>query len=247
MATPSESSARVQVFPDAGAVAAAAARHFEQRALSAVRAHGRFTMALAGGSTPRALYERLAQRPDLPWDHTELCFGDERAVPPDHEASNARMVRAALTHREFVPPQRVHRIRGELPPRAAASDYEQTLRGLFPNLSWPRFDLMLLGLGQDGHTASLFPRSAALLEREAWVVAHPVPGLNTERITLTFPVLNAAEDVLFLVTGADKAAALREVLAGDLPVSQIPARGVRPLHGTLSFFVDEAAARGKGA
>jgi 6-phosphogluconolactonase len=234
----------VRVFPDAGAVAAAAARHFEERARSAVRDGGRFTVALSGGSTPRTLYELLSQRADLPWSHTELCFGDERAVPPDDDSSNARMVHATLTRCDFVPKERVHRIRGELPAPAAARDYEQTLRALFPGQPLPRFDLILLGLGSDGHTASLFPGTAALLENDAWVTAHHVPRLDAERITLTFPVLNAAADVLFLVAGADKAAALQAVLAGDAPIARIPARGVVPRHGSLRFFVDEQAAGG---
>jgi 6-phosphogluconolactonase len=232
---------RVRVFADAGAVAAAAAHRLEELALTAVQRHGRFTLALSGGSTPRALYQVLSERPELPWSHMDLCFGDERAVPPGHEASNARMVERALTHRDFVPKERVHRIRGELPAAEAARDYEQTLRNLFPDAALPRFDLILLGLGADGHTASLFPGSPALLEADAWVVAQRVDTLDTERITLTFPVLNAAAQVLFLVSGADKANALHEVIAGNAPVSRIPARGVLPQQGIVTFFVDEAA------
>jgi 6-phosphogluconolactonase len=237
----SQPARRVRVFADAGAVAAAAARRLEELARSAVQRDGRFTLALSGGSTPRALYQLLSEHPELPWSQMELCFGDERAVPPEHEASNARMVEQALTHRDFVPKARVHRIRGELPAADAARDYEQTLRGLFPDAALPRFDLILLGLGSDGHTASLFPESPALVEQEAWVVAQRVSGLDTERITLTFPVLNAAAQVLFLVSGADKANALHEVIAGSAPVSRIPARGVLPQQGTVTFFVDEAA------
>lgn len=232
---------RVRVFADAHAVAAEAARHVERLALSAVAARGRFTLALSGGSTPRALYELLSQRPDLPWSQIELCFGDERAVPPEDAASNAGMVQRALAHREFVPNERLHRIPGELPAAEAARAYERTLRALFPGAPFPRFDLILLGLGADGHTASLFPATPALDEQAAWVVAQHVEGLDTDRITLTFPVLNAAAEVLFLVTGKDKANALHEVLAGSAPVSHIPARGVLPQQGTVTFFVDEAA------
>ena len=214
----------------------------ERLAHEAIEERGRFTLALSGGSTPRALYELLAQRSDLPWSQIELCFGDERAVPPDDPASNARMVHETLTQRPFVPPERVHRIRGELPAAEAARDYEQRLRQLFPGAAAARFDLILLGLGADGHTASLFPDSPALAETRAWVAANRIEALNTERITLTFPVLNAAAHVLFLVAGADKTHALNELLAGSAPVSVIPARGVQPNSGTLTFFVDEAAA-----
>jgi 6-phosphogluconolactonase len=235
--------AHVRTFRDAAAVAAAAADHFERVAQEAVHARGRFTVALSGGSTPRALYERLAERADLPWRHIELCFGDERAVPPDDPANNAHMVHTALTHRPFVPAERVHRIRTELGAAAAARDYECVLRELFPDVALPRFDCILLGLGSDGHTASLFPHSKALDERDAWVVANTAPVAPRERITLTFPVLNAAAEVLFLVTGADKQTALREVLSGSAPVSSVPARGVAPESGDLCFFVDDAAAR----
>lgn len=232
----------LHVFDDTEALVEAALDAFSGLAHAAVEKRGRFTVALAGGSTPRALYARLAQRPELPWDRVELCFGDERAVPPDHADSNARMVHETLTHEPFVDPAHVHRMRAELPPAEAAADYEQTLRGLFADAELPRFDLVLLGLGTDGHTASLFPHTKALGERTAWVVDNHVDKLGVDRITLTYPVLNAADRVLFLVTGADKANALRDTLEGTAAIEDVPARGVRPSSGNLMFLVDRAAA-----
>jgi len=232
----------LHVFDEVAALAEAALDAFAGLARAAVEKRGRFTVALAGGSTPRALYAQLAEHADLPWDRIELCFGDERAVPPDHRDSNARMVHEVLTHRPFIDAARVHRIPAELPPAEAAAAYERTLRTLFPDASLPRFDLVLLGLGADGHTASLFPRSPALSEQRAWVVSNPVETLGSERITLTYPVLNAADRVLFLVTGADKATALRDTLEGSAAIEDVPARGVRPASGNLLFLVDRAAA-----
>jgi 6-phosphogluconolactonase len=240
-------SPEVQVVDDAAALADTAARSVHDRAWAAVQARGRFTIALSGGSTPKALYRRLASGPPLPWDKVELCFGDERPVGPDDPQSNARMVREALTGHPFIPPDKVHRIEGELPAAEAASRYEQTLRRLFPGTTtFPRFDLVLLGLGPDGHTASLFPHSAALGEQNAWVVANWVEKFHTRRITLTYPVLNAAAEVLFLVSGADKIWALKQVLEGDARVEDVPARGIRPVSGRLTFLVDRAAAAGLG-
>ncbi|HEY6877301.1 MAG TPA: 6-phosphogluconolactonase [Polyangiales bacterium] len=231
----------LRIFEDAGAVATAACELVCTQAVRAVEARGRCSIVLAGGSTPKALYQQLAAHPELPWDKIYLFFGDERSVPPDHPDSNARMARESLTRMAFIPEARVHRIRAELPAPAAAADYEQTLRSLFPAVELPRFDLVLLGLGSDGHTASLFPHTKALAERTAWVVANRVDKLATDRITLSYPVLNAAAHVLFLVAGADKAPALKAVLEGDASLEDIPARGVQPA-GQLTFLVDRAAA-----
>jgi 6-phosphogluconolactonase len=174
-----------------------------------------------------------------------FCFGDERNVPPDSPDSNARMAREALTGQPFVNQSSVYRIKGELPAEEAAADYEKTLRTLFPGTTtFPGFDLVLLGLGPDGHTASLFPHSAALVDRTRWVAANWVEKFRTHRITLTFPVLNAAAEVLFLVVGEDKAWALKEVLKGTAPVAEIPARGIVPTSGKVTFLVDRAAAAG---
>jgi len=236
---------QLQVLPDLAAVAEAALQIVSQCARQSVQQRGRFTIALSGGSTPRALYQRLAQHPELPWQHIQLCFGDERAVPPTHPDSNARMVQETLGHCPFIPPENVHRIPAELPPAQAASAYQQTLHRLFGatgiEQGVPRFDMVLLGLGPDGHTASLFPHTVALSENSQWVVSHWVEAQHSERITLTFPVLNHARQVLFLVVGAEKASALRSVLEGDADVADIPARGVRPTAGQLGFLVDRAA------
>jgi 6-phosphogluconolactonase len=241
------SSPELQLVEDGSALAETAARWVHDRAWAAVQARGRFTIALSGGSTPRALYRRLASGPPLPWDRAELCFGDERPVGPDDPQSNARMVREALTGQAFVPPDKVHRIEGERPPAEAASRYEQTLRRIFPGTTtFPGFDLVLLGLGPDGHTASLFPHSPALAERNAWVVANWVEKLHTHRITLTYPVFNAAAEVLFLVSGSDKSWALNQVLHGEAGVEDVPARGIQPVNGRLTFLVDRAAAAGLG-
>jgi len=176
-----------------------------------------------------------------------FCFGDERNVPPDSAESNARMAREALTGQPFVNQSSVYRIRGELPAEEAAADYEKTLRTLFPGTAtFPGFDLVLLGLGPDGHTASLFPQSPALAERTRWVAANWVEKFRTHRITMTYPVLNAAAEVLFMVAGEDKAWALKEVLKGSLPVAEIPARGIVPTSGKVTFLVDRAAAAGLG-
>jgi 6-phosphogluconolactonase len=231
----------LRIVPDAAAVAREACEIVRTQALEAVAKRERFTLALSGGSTPKALYKLLAEHPELPWGEIQLFFGDERSVPPDHPDSNARMAREALTRMAFVPEARVHRIRAELPAPEAAADYEHTLRTHFPGVAFPAFDLILLGIGPDGHTASLFPHTSALREQQAWVTANWVEKLSTQRITLTYPVLNAASHVLFLIAGADKAAAVKELLEGSAPIEDIPSRGVKPA-GELTFLVDEAAA-----
>ncbi|HHS97595.1 MAG TPA: 6-phosphogluconolactonase [Chloroflexi bacterium] len=232
---------RVWVFPDRNALARAAAERFVAAADEAVRARGRFFVALAGGSTPRPAYRLLADpacASRVDWDRVHLFWGDERCVPPDHPESNYRMVREALLDRVPIPVENVHRIRGEWPPEEAAAAYEAELRAIFgPD---GRLDLVLLGLGADGHTASLFPGSAALDERERWVAAVFADPVGTWRITLTPPALNGAREVLFLVVGKPKAEALARVLAGwDLPAGRI-----RPRSGRLSWFVDRDAMGG---
>jgi 6-phosphogluconolactonase len=233
----------LSIHDDLESAARAASALLLDRARAALEARGELSLALSGGSTPRALYARMRTW-TLPWHQAQLCFGDERCVPPDHAESNARMVQEALITPAGIPQERVHRMRGELPPEGAAADYEHTLRGLFgQGLAVPRFDIVLLGLGADGHTASLFPRSPALSEQRAWVVSNAVPSLAHVRLTLTYPVLNAARLVLFLVSGPDKAAAAREVLTGEQSPELIPARGVQPSSGELHFFLDRAAAK----
>jgi len=204
-------SAPLTAVADSEAVASAALEVVRECALEAVNRQGVFRMALSGGRTPQALYTLLADETQLPWDHTDICFGDERLVPPDHPESNYGNARVLLD-RPFVDPQRIYRMRGEISGPLAALEYERTLRGIFLDRPWPVFDLILLGLGADGHTASLFPHSAAVLETKLWVVSHYVDKLHAERLTLTLPVLNHARTMVVLVAGEDKSEALQQML-----------------------------------
>jgi 6-phosphogluconolactonase len=223
-------------------LAGAAARDFAARAREAVAERGRFAVVLAGGSTPKATYEVLARdyADNLDWSKVHVYFGDERTVPPDHEDSNYRMARETLLSRIRV--GSVHRMRCELTPEEAAAAYERELREFFGTSDEPpRFDLILLGLGKDGHTASLFPETSALDVTDRWVVANPVLKLETARLTLTIPIINAAKAVTFLVAGRDKAEALKEILEGDADPREYPAKFIRP-EGDLTWMVDKAAA-----
>jgi 6-phosphogluconolactonase len=221
----------------------AAAAEFAAQATAAVRARGRFTVALSGGSTPKGLYSLLATRPGIPWDKIYFFWGDERHVPPDHPDSNYRMANEALLSRIPAPPDHVFRVRAEEKDAdAAALQYEQTLKDVF-HLSageFPRFDLILLGLGPDGHAASLFPDSAALNETRRLVVANWVEKFKTDRLTFTFPVINAAACVIFLASGPDKAAILHEVLENK--AANLPSQKVQPTNGRLLWLIDDAAA-----
>jgi 6-phosphogluconolactonase len=237
----------VRVAPDAPALTRLAGEEVAARAAAAVAARGRFAIALSGGSTPRALYALLADpaapfRQRLPWASTHVFFGDERCVPPDHPDSNYGMARAALLAHVPIPPRQVHRMRGELPEsETAALEYEAELAEAFSlhEGELPRLDLVLLGLGPDGHTASLFPGTAALEERSRLVVANYVAKLGAYRLTLTYPVLDAARAVLFLVSGAEKAERVADVLERG---ADLPAARVRPSDGALLWFLDAPAA-----
>jgi 6-phosphogluconolactonase len=219
-----------------------AATEFATLASQSVREHGRFTVALSGGSTPRGLYSLLAQDRALPWEKICFFWGDERHVPPDHPDSNYRMTYEALLSKVPVRPENIFRIPAEQEDaQAVAATYEQIIRDFFrlePG-QFPRFDLILLGMGPDGHIASLFPGTAALKEASRFVVANWVDKFQAYRITLTLPVLNSAACVMFLVSGSDKADAVREVLkdGGEGP----PAKWVRPADGRLVWLVDRAA------
>jgi 6-phosphogluconolactonase len=230
-------------LPDARALASRASERVLAAADSARAECGAFHIALAGGSTPRALYELLAQS-GADFAQWHIYFGDERAVPPDHADSNFRMASEAWLARGGVPAAQVHRIRGELDAPAAAASYEEELAQSFGTREVPRFDLVLLGMGADGHTASLFPGTTALSEARRTVAATWVEKLAANRITLTLRTLNAARHVLFLVAGADKAPALREVLFAREGAPQLPAARVRPWDGEVTWMVDRAAAAG---
>lgn len=223
------------VAPDVPRLVQAAAAAIAASAAAAIATRGRFRIALAGGSTPRALYPALTSA--LDWTRTDVFFGDERAVPPDHPDSNYRMARETLLDPARVPPANVHRWRAEDPDlEAAARDYGRALGAG----GAPALDLVLLGLGADGHTASLFPGTSALAETERLAVAVEVPALRTRRLTLTYPVLLGAEKIAFLVTGADKAEALAAVLR---PASELPAARVAQRPGPVTIFCDASAAR----
>ena len=236
---------RLVIFDDAEGVARAASERFAQVADESVRARGRFCVALSGGSTPRRVYELLAgEEPEarVDWSKTHVFFGDERCVPPDDGASNYRMARDALLSRVDVPAENVHRMIGEGDAAANARLYEDELRSFFGDVSRPAFDLVMLGLGEDGHTASLFPETSALDETGAWVAANWVEKLGAYRLTLTAPVINDAAHVLFVVTGAGKAERLSEVLKGAREPRRLPAQLIRPAVGALEWYVDRAAA-----
>ena len=231
---------------------AAAADEVLRAANEAVDDRGRFTIALSGGSTPKALFNLLATnaRTALPWDRTFFFWGDERHVPPTDPESNFRMADETMLSKIPVAPGHIFRVQAENPDAAAAAAaYEQTLRTFFqlqPG-EFPHFDLILLGMGPDGHTASLFPGTKALEEKSRLVVANWVEKFKTHRITFTLPVLNAALNVAFLVSGTDKADALKQVLEGNAPGEQYPSKLVNPQNGKLLWLLDRAAASGLSA
>lgn len=235
----------IVVFPDQPALVEATAEHIARLAEAAIMARGRFSIGLSGGSTPRPVFQRLAAEPlrsRIAWQRVHVFWGDERTVPPDDPDSNYGMARDALLEHVPLPAANIYRMKGELDPAAAAEDYAAVLRTFFGADGLPRFDLLLQGMGADGHTASLFPGTAALHEQRAWVVANRVPKLDTWRLTLTVPVINAAANITFLVAGADKAPALRAVLEGDPQPDAYPSQRIQPVDGALRWYVDTAAA-----
>jgi 6-phosphogluconolactonase len=238
----------VCTFPTPAELFQSAAEQFLTLAKDAIQARGKFTVALSGGSTPKNLYSLLATLPDIPWDKIYFFFGDERDVAPDDPESNYRMVNEALFSKAPIPEENIFRVHTEVKnAETAALEYEQTIQkffGLKPG-EFPRFDLIFLGMGPDGHTASLFPGSAALKETRRIFVANWVEKFKTYRLTLTLPVINHAACVTFLVVGHDKAPMVRQVLQEkqrDLPSSQI-----QPTNGDLVWLMDAAAATGLAA
>jgi 6-phosphogluconolactonase len=242
-----ETRREVECFSDLADMLGVEAERVVARAVDAVARRGRFLFCLAGGATPKPLYELLASAPftrSIEWPRVHVFWGDERCVRSDQPESNYRMAREALLDHVPLPQTNIHRIRGEDEPSEAAAAYENLLGDFFGNKKasiTSSFDLVVLGMGADGHTASLFPGSTAAQETHRWVVATPGPQSGSWRVSLTPVVVNAAENVTFLVSGADKAERLKDVLE-DEPPDRLPAQLIRPTHGALHWMIDEAAA-----
>ena len=240
----------VRIVESLAQVAEAAADEFIARAGEAIDHHGRFTVALSGGSTPKALHGVLVERSNknprlIDWSRIQIFFGDERHVPPDHPDSNYRMAKETLLSKVPIPEVNVHRMRCENPDaNAVAVEYDKILASEFrlKESQLPRLDLILLGMGPDGHTASLFPGTEEVREMQKRVIGNFVPKFNAWRVTFTFPVINHAECVMPMISGGDKAPALREVMGAGSP-DTYPIKNVHPTHGALLWIVDKAAAK----
>jgi 6-phosphogluconolactonase len=237
------------VEPDTAALARRAVEYLVEMTGEAVEAHGRARIAISGGSTPKATFELLADPSQpwhrrMPWEMLDIYWVDERCVPPGDDLSNYRMTREALLDHVPLRPEQIHRIEGELEPEAAAAHYEQELRSSFgvESPEGPRFDLVALGLGADGHTASLFPHSEAIHETTRLVAANRVQQLEASRVTLTWPLINHSRSVFFLVSGQDKASVLKEVLTGPHDPERLPSQLIWPASGILTLILDKAAA-----
>jgi 6-phosphogluconolactonase len=238
------------VEPDATALARRAAQYFAEKSAAAAAANGRARIAVSGGSTPKAAFGLLADpaqqwRAKMPWEKLDLWWVDERCVPPDNADSNYRMTREAMLDRSPLKPEQVHRMEGELDPAEAAANYATELRNGFglKDAELPRFDLLQLGMGPDGHTASLFPHTEALHETARLVTANHVETVKDSwRVTLTQPVIDYAADVFFLIGGQDKAQILKEVLLGPVDRERLPSQSIRPASGILTLLLDKAAA-----
>lgn len=234
----------VRVLSDLEALSLAVAEMLVGRISATVGRQGRCALVLTGGRTPRRMYEIWAERfgASVPWRQVDVFWGDERYVPPDDPQSNYRLARAALLDRVPIPPANVR----PMPTHhagivVAAREYEDLIRGYFKDRP-PRFDILLLGLGADGHVASLFPGQPALRERDRWVVAATVPADPPRRLTMTLPLINRARAVIFLVAGPAKAAAVRRAMTPGTAADEVPAAGVAPESGSLTWWLDAAAA-----
>jgi 6-phosphogluconolactonase len=235
----------LHVFPDNAGFVDGSADFIAGLATNAIAARGRFTIALSGGGTPKPIYARLAAadyQDRIAWDKVHIFFGDERCVPPDDALSNYRMVREAWLDHSPIPLQNIHRIHGEDDPALEALRYEQEIARLYRAVAFPAFDLILLGMGDNGHTASLFPGTASLRKRDRWVVAQYVEVMTTWRVTFTAPLINTARHVAFLAEGAGKAQMLWNVLEGPYQPDVWPSQLIRPVSGELHWLVDAAAA-----
>ena len=234
----------MRILADHESLSQAAAKIVTQQANSAIGLRGEFNLVLSGGETPRRTYEVLAEdrfKDEIPWDRVHVFWGDERCVQMNDPRKNERMAREVLLNRVPIPPNHIHPINCEGSPEHAALDYESFLRTYFAGRS-PRFDLVMLGLGNDGHTASLFPRSKALREEKRWVTESKSPQDHLDRVTLTTNIINHASMVIFLVSGKDKAEILRKVIAQDIVGDPLPARLIHPSGGQLIWLVDKKAA-----
>ena len=238
----------IQVFQTLGELIQAAAEQFISTAAAVIKDQGYFSVVLSGGSTPLPLYKSLAESPadQLAWDKIHFFWGDERPVPAIHPDSNFKQAHQFLLKLRPIPPENIHRIQGELPPADAARKYQDELSTCFQQ-SPPRFDLILLGMGNDGHTASLFPRTNLVCSDrsnpEQLVAANWVPQLDTWRITFTHHLINAAKNILFLVAGKDKSSPLKQVLEGQYNPEIYPAQLIDPKQGNLSWYIDQEAAQ----
>jgi 6-phosphogluconolactonase len=237
------------VEPDSAALARRAAQQFVEVAEQAAAARGRARIAISGGSTPKAAFQLLADPgqgwfKQMPWDKLELFWVDERTVPPDNADSNYRMTKEAMLDHVPLKPEQVHRMEGELEPEVAAARYESLLRNSFrlEGAESPRFDLIGLGMGDDGHTASLFPHTQAIHEMGRLVTANQVPQKDTWRITLTWPVINQGSSVFFLIGGKNKAELVKEVFMGPRDPERLPSQLIRPASGILTLILDKDAA-----
>lgn len=235
------------IYPNADDLAVSVAEQFLQLASNAVEQRGRFTVALAGGSTPRALYQRLASgdyRDHIPWDRTHVFLGDERYVPLDHPDSNFRMIRESLLDHVPVPDSQVHPVPTEREPADAARDYERTIREVFdtPQPGVPSFDLILLGIGADGHTASLFPETEALEVEDRLVIENWVPQQDAMRITFTIPMLHQARTIILMAAGQDKAEAVARAIEAPRNLAETPSQCLRDARGDVILVLEHAAA-----
>ena len=242
-------SAAVIVYKDANELARQAAGYILSSIEQTLVGHERFSLVLSGGSTPKAIYTLLGQPPlvdRVPWSRVHFFWGDERCVPPDHADSNYCMAYETLLSHLVLPLQNIHRIQGEIPPEESAASYEQTITEFFgEHIRPPRFDLVLLGMGNDGHTASLFPDSPALDETQRWVVAvdhTQLPAPLVARVTMTLPLLNAARRIALIVSGAAKAGQVRRALSEDGDATVLPVQRVYPEDGEMVWLLDDAAA-----
>ena len=238
---------KIRIFPTTEVTLINIAGLFISLAVEKINQKDKFSVALSGGSTPKSLYEFLAQDPSadhLPWDKIHFFWSDERTVPPDHPDSNYLQASLTLLEPRLIPGENIHRIPGELDPITAAALYQEEILGWFKNTP-PRFDLILLGMGADGHTASLFPGSQVLQDsyQNEWITANQIAQLSTWRISFTANLINAAEQVVFLVTGQSKAETLFNVLEGPHLPKKYPSQLINPTSGDLTWMIDQGAGR----